>query len=146
MVEVKDLLIFLAVILGAAIFVGVTLTWRKGKPLIHHFRATNIWKAFVLNSIATTLIIFIAMTVKSRFDTYTDKDGNNLFVQTQSPKGSQRAEEKVSTDDKDTQTIKHSTNPVSVILTIISTFATSMVAFTIMYAFFGFGGGMLTTG
>lgn len=145
MVEVKDLLVFLAVIVGAAIFVGVALIWRKGKPLIHHFRATNIWKAFVLNSIATTLVIFIAMTVKSSFDTYTDKDGNHLFVQTQSPKESQKEEKKGSTDNTEPQTIKHSTNPVSVILTIIATFATSMVAYTIMYVFFGFGGGMLTS-
>lgn len=142
MVEVKDLLIFLAVIVGAAIFVGVALTWRKGKPLIHHFRATNIWKAFVLNSIATTLVIFIAMTVKSSLDTYTDKDGSPLFVQTQPSKESQK---KGSTDNTNTQIIKHSTNPVSVILTLIATFATSMVAYTIMYVFFGFGGGMLTS-
>ena len=43
-------------------------------PLINNFRSTNIWKAFVLNSLVASIVIVIGITVKSHFDTYTIKD------------------------------------------------------------------------
>ena len=43
-------------------------------PLINNFRSTNIWKAFVLNSLAASIVIVIGITVKSHFDTYTTDD------------------------------------------------------------------------
>ena len=39
-------------------------------PLINNFRATNIWKAFILNSIAAAIVIVIGVTVKAHYDTY----------------------------------------------------------------------------
>ena len=87
-------------------------------PLISGFRSTSVWKAFFLNSIASTLVIFIAINVKSRFDKFTyKKDPDREIVRT--------------------------TNWQSIVLTLISTFATSMIAFSVMYFVFGFGGGML---
>ena len=38
--------------------------------VIKNFKATNVWKAFVLNSIATTLTIFVGITIKGYLDTY----------------------------------------------------------------------------
>lgn len=87
-------------------------------PLISGFRSTNVWKAFFLNSIASTLVIFIAMTVKSKLDTFVDKKN----------------------PDRD---IIRSTNWRSIIFTLVATFGTSMMAFTVMYFVFGFGGGLL---
>jgi len=88
-------------------------------PLINNFRSTNIWKAFVLNSIAASIVIVISITVKSHFDTYT-------------------------TDDSKNNNIRRHTSFTSISLTILFTFLASLVAYTIMYLVFGFGGGMLT--
>jgi len=87
-------------------------------PLIRNFRSTTIWKAFILNSIAAALVIVIGITVKDHFDTYT--------VDSQPDK------------------IQRNTNVMSISLTILFTFLTSLLAYTIMYFVFGFGGGMLT--
>ena len=87
-------------------------------PLIKNFRSTNIWKAFILNSIAAAIVIVIGITVKDHFDTYT-------------------------TDDDSKGKITRKTNFTSISLTILFTFLTSFVAYTIMYIVFGFGGGML---
>ena len=88
-------------------------------PLVKGFRSTSIMRAFVLNSIAITLVTFIAITVKGRLDTYTaaTKDG----------------------DDN----VKRRTNLTSVVITLVATFLTSMAAYWLMYIVFGFGGGML---
>ena len=62
----------------AMIAVYLILMWRKDKkPIIQDFRASNIWKAFVLNSIAASLVIFIAIATKKEFDTNfsANKDG-----------------------------------------------------------------------
>jgi len=85
-------------------------------PLIHGLRSTNIWKAFLLNSLAATLVIFIAMTVKGRFDKFTDKN-NRQIVRT--------------------------TNAKSIILTLAATFTASMLAYSLLYFLFGYGYGML---
>jgi len=87
-------------------------------PLIRNFRSTTIWKAFILNSIAAALVIVIGITVKDHVDTYT--------VDSQPDK------------------IQRNTNVMSISLTILFTFLTSLLAYTIMYFVFGFGGGMLT--
>lgn len=84
-------------------------------PLIKNFRSTNIWNAFILNSIAAAIVIVIGITVKDHFDTYT----------------------------KDDSKITRKTNFTSISLTVLFTFLTSFLAYTIMYLVFGFGGGML---
>jgi len=89
-------------------------------PLIQNFRSTNVWKAFILNSIAAAIVIVIGMTVKEHFDTYI-------------------------VDDNNSNKIKRTTNFTSISLTILFTFLTSFLAYTIMYFVFGFGGGMLTS-
>ena len=86
-------------------------------PLIKNFRSTNIWKAFILNSIAAAIVIVIGITVKDHFDTYTTHD--------------------------DKGKITRKTNFTSISLTVLFTFLTSFLAYTIMYFVFGFGGGML---
>lgn len=89
-------------------------------PLIAGFRSTSVWKAFFLNSIASALVIFIAINVKSRFDKFTaKKDPDREIVRT--------------------------TNWKSIVLTLIATFTASMIAFSTMYFVFGFGGGMLVS-
>lgn len=89
-------------------------------PLIQNFRSTNVWNAFILNSIAAAIVIVIGMTVKEHFDTYI-------------------------VDDNNSNKIKRTTNFTSISLTILFTFLTSFLAYTIMYFVFGFGGGMLTS-
>ena len=38
--------------------------------VISNFRATSVWKAFILNSVIAAIVILIAMTMKSKLDTY----------------------------------------------------------------------------
>tara|TARA_Y100000389_G_scaffold121621_1_gene119036 strand:- start:353 stop:637 length:285 start_codon:yes stop_codon:yes gene_type:complete len=90
-------------------------------PLISGFRSTNVWKAFILNSIASSLVIIVALTVKSNFDTFSNNKNIN----------------------KDTNGVKQQTNFKSIMLTIIATFISSMIAYSTMYFLFGYGGGML---
>ena len=85
--------------------------------IIKGFRSTNIWKAFILNSTASTLVIFVAMTIKNRFDTH-DEKGNRID--------------------------RPETNFKSVALTLSLTFIASFVAYLIMYGVFGCGGGMIS--
>ena len=87
-------------------------------PLIRGFHSTNVWKAFTLNSIVATLVIFLAMMVKGKFDSYQDEKG---------------------------RIITRTTNAKSVLLTLLVTFGTSMLAYILMYFLFGFGKGMLDT-
>ena len=86
-------------------------------PLIKGMESTSIWKAFFLNALASTLIIFIAVTVKERFDTFKDKK-NEEIIRTTSLK--------------------------SIGFTLLATFVATMIAYTMMYIIFGYGGGMLT--
>lgn len=84
-------------------------------PIVN-FQATTIWKAFILNSIASTLIIFVAMSIKDRFDKFYDQKGN---------------------------VVTRSTSVKSVIATLLVTFLSCMIAYTTLYLIFGFGRGML---
>ena len=90
-------------------------------PLIAGFRSTNIWKAFILNSITSSLVIIIALIVKNNFDTFSNTKDTK----------------------KDTNDVKQQTNFKSIMLTIVATFISSMIAYSTMYFLFGYGGGML---
>lgn len=46
-------------------------------PLIKGFQSTTIFKAFVLNALVSTLIIFMATTIRKYYDDLTHKDKNN---------------------------------------------------------------------
>ena len=89
-------------------------------PLIKHFKSTNVWNAFILNSIAAAIVIVISISVKDHFDTYI-------------------------VDNNDSNKITRKTNFTSISLTVLCTFLTSFLAYTIMYFIFGFGGGMITS-
>jgi uncharacterized BrkB/YihY/UPF0761 family membrane protein len=84
-------------------------------PLIKNFHATNVWYAFILNSILTSIIIVVSITTKQTLDNFVYKDA----VQ----------------DNK--------TTFGNIILTFIVTFIISMISFSLMYFIFGFGGGLL---
>jgi len=86
--------------------------------LIHHFSSTTLWKAFVLNSLTTSLVILIAITVKTHLD-------NDLNLR------------------QNSSVEKLSFNWYSIIVTLLITFGTSLIAYLIMYILFGFGAGML---
>lgn len=85
-------------------------------PLIKGFQSTNIWKAFTLNSLASSLVIMVAVTIKDRLDDYKDNKGDKIYRET---------------------------NTFSMIITLIVTFIASMSAYTILYVVFGYGGGQL---
>jgi hypothetical protein len=89
-------------------------------PLIQNFKSTNVWNAFILNSIAAAIVIVIGISVKEHFDTYI-------------------------VDDNNSNKITRKTNFTSISLTVLCTFLTSFLAYTIMYFIFGFGGGMITS-
>jgi hypothetical protein len=91
-------------------------------PLIKNFKATDVWRAFLLNSILSAIVIFIALTVKSNFDNYRLKKGQ---------------------ENKNDDTIDRTTNSESIILTLLFTFIASFASYTLMYWIFGFGGGMI---
>ena len=102
---------------------------------IKNFKSTNIWKAFVLNSIATTIIIFVSITTKNYLDNYT------TINYTASLNSKNTTKYSIDQDHK----IIRKTNFQSVLITLLITFSTSMLAYTIMYILFGFGGSMLVT-
>lgn len=85
--------------------------------LIHHFNSTSLWKAFVLNSMVTSLVILIAITLKSNLDNY------------------------ITVDDKTSR--RGVTNWYNTTITLLVTFCTTLISYLIMYLLFGFGGGML---
>lgn len=80
------------------------------------FRSTNVWNAFILNSIVSALVILIALVVKGKLDTYTDKNGDNVI---------------------------RSTSWKSVVITFVATFFASFTAFTLMHITLDYGGGQL---
>lgn len=52
------------------------------KPLYMGFRSTTIWKAFILNSVANSIIIFLAIYLKQKFDNVYDTDGLDVTTET----------------------------------------------------------------
>ena len=92
-------------------------------PLIRNFQATDVWKAFILNSLLTSIIILVSITVKQSLDNYVFVD-NNM-------------------DDDQTDKVVRTSTSVSILFTLFVTFVASMIAYTIMYFIFGYGGGMV---
>ncbi len=84
--------------------------------IISGFKSTNIWKAFILNALATSIAIVFALEIKMRFDTYVDSHGNE---------------------------IQEVTNPTSFFMTFIATFAATFFAYTVLHVLFGYGTGQL---
>lgn len=89
------------------------------KPLYTGFRSTNIWKAFILNSIASSIIIFVAIYLKTSLDNYTDDNGNKVEIKT---------------------TWK------SIIITMCVTFIATFITYSLLWLTLGFGQGMIAVG
>lgn len=85
-------------------------------PLIFDFRSTTIWKAFILNSLAASIAIVVALYVKTNYDTYIDRHN---------------------------RTIQEVTNPTSIFFTFIATFTATFLSFTLLHFIFGYGAGQL---
>lgn len=85
-------------------------------PLIKNFKANTIFNAFILQSIVATIVIFMAVTLKAKYDKYTDVNGQEILNQI---------------------------TWRSVVFTLMFTFATAIFSYSIMFWLFGFGGGML---
>ncbi len=80
-------------------------------PLVRNFRSTNIWKAFALNALATSIAIVVAIEIKTRLDTIADQNGD---------------------------TIQQQTNLKSVVVTFLFTLAATFFAFALLHFVFGF--------
>lgn len=84
-------------------------------PLISHFKATTVWKAFTLNALASAFIVLIGVTAKDKLDRYFLTDGGP---------------------------VDRHTSIRSIIYTFILTFAAAFLSFTILHFLTGYGGGM----
>jgi len=94
--------------------------------LIRGFKSTTIWKAFLLNSLVSALVIVIAISVKSHLD-------NWKVTGTEDDPSDPNYEAKRETSFK------------SIIVTIIVAFLASMITYVAMYYTVGFGGGMMVS-
>ncbi len=92
-------------------------------PLIRNFQATDVWKAFILNSLLTSIIILVSITVKQSLDNYVFVNNDIDF-------------------DQNDKVVRKSTG-VSILFTLFVTFVASMLSYTIMYFLFGYGGNMV---
>jgi len=50
------------------------------RPLYTGFTETHLWKAFILNAVANSIIIFLAIYLKENFNHVYDKDGNDITI------------------------------------------------------------------
>jgi hypothetical protein len=82
-------------------------------PIIDGFRGTSVWKAFILNAIASSITISIAFLVKNQLDRRDHKKHNVPKI-----------------------TIK------KLAITFVATFCTTLVSYGIMWILFGYGSGM----
>lgn len=94
--------------------------------LIKGFKGTTIWKAFILNSIVSALVVVIAITVKSELDNWkitgTDYDSYDPNYKA-----------------------KRDTSFQSIMITTVVAFMASMITYVAMYYAVGFGGGMIVS-
>ena len=91
-------------------------------PLIKNFRATDVWKAFILNSLLTSVIILVSITSKQYLDNFVEEDDAN-------------------TTNKNIR----KTSLQNILISFVLTFIISMISYTIMYYTFGFGSGMVSS-
>lgn len=84
--------------------------------LIKGLESTTIWKAFFLNSLASSIVILLAITIKDKIDNYTNIKGGYIERTTSIPK---------------------------LLITFIVTFIASYSSYTLLYLIFGYGGGQL---
>jgi hypothetical protein len=92
-------------------------------PLIHNFKATNYFNAFILNALATAAIAALAIEIRSQL--YQEKSFTYIFF-------SNFYGSRILTDKQKALTV------------FITAFFTAICVYFIMYLIFVFGGGMLT--
>jgi hypothetical protein len=90
------------ILLSAAMLTLAYILGKQNTPMFP-FRATTIWHAFLLNSLAQSLVIVVTIVTRRIYEHKGNSEG----------------------------------------ITALTAFVTCMVAYCIMYALFGFGGGML---
>lgn len=83
---------------------------------VYDFESTTVWRAFFLNSLATTIAIAAAMLIKKHVSKYVDKNGND---------------------------IRDVTTRCDMAITILVTFIASFASYALLHVLFNFGGGML---
>ena len=93
-------------------------------PLTKNFRATTLFKAFFLNALAAAFIASIAIEIRIRLSN--DKDKVYILLNTWIP-GKQINED------------------VLYMVTFIVSFAACLLVYNILYLFFMYGGGMITS-
>lgn len=91
---------------------------------IKNFKSTNIWKAFILNSLVSTITILMAIILKSQFDKYTFNSSSNS--------GSHNS-------------INLKTSWIGIIITLIFTFFASFLSYTFLHIIFGYGNSLIIT-
>ena len=96
-------------------------------PLIHGLRSTTIWKAFFLNSLASTIIIVLAIYIKGALDKYTLGD----------------VTEDTTHAGKDKGKVVRTSPWYSVLITAVVTFIVTYASYALLYWIFGYGGGQL---
>ena len=89
-------------------------------PLIHSFKSTTIRNAFILNSLASTITIVVAILLKNEYNQYFENHTGDI---------------------KKIKQVKLTFSQIATLMVI--TFFTSMITYTLLYVLFGFGGGML---
>ena len=85
-------------------------------PLVT-FQSTTIWKAFVLNSLASAIVIVLAI------------ESNKYLMRNDG-------------DDSDNDDSSDGSEWIHVLLTAVITFATTFITYATMYFMFGFGASM----
>jgi len=85
-------------------------------PLVQNFKSTTVWNAFLLNSLATTAIVFAAIMIKTRLDRYVDYKGRD---------------------------VTNVSDLGSTIITLVATFIAALAVYVGLHYIFGFGDGML---
>lgn len=83
-------------------------------PIVN-FKSTTVWKAFTLNALASSIIIVLAIVIKSKLDKYTIEKNK----------------------------ITRESTLASVSYTFLFTFISTFLAYALMFFIFGFGSGML---
>lgn len=84
-------------------------------PLLE-YKATSYLHVFVLNALASALIIVIAIYIKGRFDTFRDSDGNK---------------------------VKQRANFRGMFMTFLFTFVASIAGYAFLHYTIGYGEGMI---
>ena len=90
-------------------------------PLIKGFYSTNVWNAFLLNALAASIAIVVAVGVKMRFTTYIDEKGTEYR-----------------------QLGGTFNNSKSILAMFLATFIATFASYTLLHFIFGFGGGLLS--